>query len=113
MIENYSFGSITINGKTYTSDVIVTPEKVDDSWQRKESHNVYMEDIKEAVKQNPEVMVFGTGDPGLMKVIPETEEYIKSKGIEMIAKPSAQAMGDYNRLEEEGKKVVGLFHLTC
>ncbi len=113
MIESYSFGFITINGKTYNSDVIVIPKKVDDSWWRKEGHKVYREDIEEIVKQNPKIMVFGTGEPGLMKVLPETEEYIKSKGIEIITKPSAQALEEYNRLEKEGKKVVGLFHLTC
>lgn len=33
-IEDYEFGRITIDGATYTSDVIIRPEGVDDSWWR-------------------------------------------------------------------------------
>lgn len=114
MIEEYHFGSITIDGKTHSSDVINTSGKVD-PWWREESHRVYIEDIKKVAETEPppEVMVFGTGDPGLMKTLPETEKYIKSKRIWIIIKPSRQAVEEYNKLEKEGKKVVGLFHLTC
>lgn len=38
-IENYNFGEIKIDGKTYTSDVIIYKDKVEDSWWRKEGHN--------------------------------------------------------------------------
>jgi hypothetical protein len=48
-----------------------------------------------------------------MRVLPEAEKYLKSKGIKIIIKPSVEAIEEYNKLEKEGKKVVGLFHLTC
>jgi len=31
-ISDYRFGRIVIDGKTYTSDVIVYPDRVDPSW---------------------------------------------------------------------------------
>jgi hypothetical protein len=38
MIDKYSFGSITIDGRTYDTDVIIYPERIDDRWWRKEGH---------------------------------------------------------------------------
>ena len=32
MIESYKFGEIVIDGTTYTSDVIIYPDNVDDKW---------------------------------------------------------------------------------
>ncbi|GAH97601.1 unnamed protein product, partial [marine sediment metagenome] len=53
-IEEYKFGSITINGKTYEYDVEVrwTGEVL--KWWRGESHVVDVEDVKRAIEQNPE-----------------------------------------------------------
>ncbi len=48
-IEHYSFGKIIINGKTYTSDVIIYPEKVDSSWWRKQGHSLYIDDLKDVI----------------------------------------------------------------
>jgi hypothetical protein len=40
MIDNYEFGSITINGKTYNNDVIIRAEEfLNDKWWRKEGHD--------------------------------------------------------------------------
>ena len=44
-VEHYSFGRITIDGKTYTSDVIVIKGEVR-SWWRKEGHRVALDDIR-------------------------------------------------------------------
>ncbi|NIQ07644.1 MAG: hypothetical protein GWO20_18580, partial [Candidatus Korarchaeota archaeon] len=70
---------IVINGRRYTSDVIVFPDRVRDSWWRREGHRLHVEDIEGAVQEEkPEVLVVGTGYSGLMKVLPETENYLKS-----------------------------------
>ena len=47
MIESYKFGAIVINGKKYTSDIIVFPEHVIDGWWRKEGHRLHVEDIED------------------------------------------------------------------
>ena len=52
-IEHYSFGNITIDGQTYTSDVIIYPERVDASWWRKEGHNLQIEDLAGVIKAEP------------------------------------------------------------
>lgn len=120
MIEEYHFGSITINRKTYTHDVEVrwTDEVLD--WWRRESHLIDVEAVRRAVEQNPETIVIGTGEAGVARVTEEAQEFIQEKGIKLIVDRTEQATRTFNirkeeSEEEEGKqeKVIGLFHLTC
>jgi hypothetical protein len=111
-IERYSFGSITIDGRTYTSDVIIYPERVDASWWRKEGHNLNIVDLKDVINAKPEVLVVGTGSPGLMKVPKETLSHLESKGIEVHVSLTAKAVELFNDLQSE-RKVIAAFHLTC
>jgi len=119
MIEEYHFGSIKIDGKTYNHDVEVRWDKTVLKWWRKESHFVYLEDVKRAIEQNPEVII-GTGESGVTEVGEEAKKEIRSKGIELIIDVTEEAVKTFNVLleeseEEEGKqkRVIGLFHLTC
>jgi hypothetical protein len=111
-IERYSFGSITIDGRTYTSDVIIYPERVDASWWRKEGHILNIVDLKDIINAKPEVLVVGTGSPGLMKVPKETLSHLESKGIEVHVSLTANAVELFNNLQSE-RKVIAAFHLTC
>ncbi|MFQ6085295.1 MAG: Mth938-like domain-containing protein [Candidatus Bathyarchaeia archaeon] len=112
MIDSYTFGRIVVNGKTYTNDVIVYPQFVDGRWWRKEGHRLCIDDIRSIVDRRPEVLVIGTGHSGLMKVLPETKEYVESKGIELVAQKTTEACDTYNRLLKS-KRVVAALHLTC
>ena len=120
MIEEYKFGSIIINGKIYDYDVEVRWTGEILKWWRKEGHIVNVEDIKRAVEQNPNTIVVGTGESGLVKVSEAAKNFIKEKGIELIIDVTEQATKTFNIIneeseEEEGEqnKVIGLFHLTC
>ena len=106
MIDSYDFGVMVINGKRYTSDVIVFPEKIIDGWWRREGHKVYTEDLKE-------ILVIGTGYYGLMKISPEASEALKSHEIELVAQPTGEAYQTFNKLLKSNKRVAGAFHLTC
>ncbi|MDH5754188.1 MAG: Mth938-like domain-containing protein [Candidatus Bathyarchaeota archaeon] len=115
MIDSYDFGVIVINGKRYTSDVIVFPERVIDGWWRREGHRLCVEDLKEIFKREPkpEVLVVGTGYYGLVKVSPEVENALKSHGIELVAQPTREACQTFNELLKSNRRVAGTFHLTC
>jgi len=112
MIDSYEFGHIVINGKHYHSDVIIYPDRVDDHWWRKEGHLLLPEDLKEVVKENPEILVIGTGNSGLMKVPSATLNWIKSKKIEVRIEPTQTACHTYNQLCSS-HKVIAALHLTC
>ena len=120
MIEEYKFGSITIDNKIYHQDVEVrwTDEVLD--WPRKESHVIDVEDVIRALEQNPETIVIGIGESGVARVTEEAQKTITSRGIKLIIDHTEQATKTFNVIkedsfEEEGRqeKVVGLFHLTC
>jgi len=115
LIESYEFGAMVINGKRYTSDVIVLPERVIDDWWRKEGHRLHIEDLKEILKQEPkpEVLIVGTGYYGLVKIPREIENTLESHGIELIAQPTKEACQTFNIILKSNKPVVGAFHLTC
>ncbi len=112
MIDTYTFGRITVDGKTYKSDVIIYPERVNSSWWRKEGHNLCLEDLEEVLLFKPEVLVIGKGKPGLMKVSPAAAEQIRRQGIEVYAEPTEKAVRLYNEICTR-KKAVAALHLTC
>ena len=112
MIDSYSFGRMVIDGKTYTSDVILYPDKVDDSWWRKSGHLLQKEDLRDVIQYNPEILIVGTGTYGLMKILDETKQFLEAEGIELISGKTKEAYKIYNELKDK-KKVVAAFHITC
>ena len=120
MIEEYHFGSITINGETYGYDVEVRWTEEVLEWRRKESHIIDVADVKRAVEKEPEMIIIGTGESGVARVTENAQKFIKEKAIELVIDKTPEAVKTFNiikedSLEEEGrqKKVIGLFHLTC
>jgi hypothetical protein len=112
MIDSYQFGEIVINRRRYSSDVIIYPDRVKDDWWRKEGHQLCIDDLEDVIEENPDVIVVGKGSPGLMRVLPETEKYINSKGIRLIVLSTEEACKTYNQLASS-QKVIALLHLTC
>ena len=113
MIDEYHFGLITINGKTYGSDVIVHGEKlINDRWWRGEGHNIAIEDLKDLPKKF-EILVIGNGASGVCQVPDETIDYVKKTGADVIVQMTGEAVKTYNQFLSDGKDVVGAFHLTC
>ncbi len=113
MIEEYEFGRIVIQGKLYTSDVIVHKNGVEEGWWRKEGHKVCMDDIKRILNLKPEIVVFGTGAYGRVKVEDDVIEYLKKKGIDVYVLKTAEAVKLFESMLKQGKNVVLAAHLTC
>ena len=113
MIDSYGFGRIVIDGKKYTSDVIIFPDRVMSGWWRKEGHRLHTNDLGEVLKEKGEMLIVGTGYFGLMKVPTETEKFMKGEGFELIIQPTREACETYNSLVKSGKKVIAALHLTC
>jgi hypothetical protein len=111
-IEHYSFGRIIIDGKTYTSDVIIYPGRVDSSWWRKEGHNLQVVDLGDVINAKPQVLVIGTGSSGAMRVSRDTISHLESKGIEVHVERTDKAVELFNKLQKD-KIVIAALHLTC
>lgn len=112
-IAAYRFGKIDINGRTYTSDVIITPERVLDSWWRHEGHRLAVPDLSDVVAAKPDVVVIGTGYFGRMSVSGEARQYLQSQGIQLLEARTREAVQELNRLQHTHQRVVGALHLTC
>ena len=112
-IETFTFGSIVIDGKRYTSDLIIYPDgRVVTSWRRKRGHRLLGDDIVELVDSQPEVIIAGTGVSGLVKPEKELQETLQKKSIEFLAAPNQKAMELFNDLSSK-KRIGACFHLTC
>jgi hypothetical protein len=111
-IDSYSFGRITIDGRPYTSDVIIYPGRVDGSWWRKEGHRLQLADLADVLADPPEVLVVGIGASGVMKVDPEVERRMAELGVRLVARRSFEACEEFNRLAATAR-TVACIHLTC
>jgi len=111
-IDSYSFGKITVDGKSFSSDVIIYRDRVYSPWWRKEGHRLGVADLSEVIKAGPEVLIIGTGASGVMKVPEETISALTAEGIEVRVERTPKAVELFNSMA--GKKIViAALHLTC
>jgi hypothetical protein len=112
-IDEYTFGKITIDGHTYTSDVIITPETVIDSWWRKQGHRLDKTDLEKIIDTNPDCLLVGTGYYGRMDIPQETIQYLQSKNIQIEYAPTGDAIEQLSKLQNKCARIVAALHLTC
>lgn len=114
MIEKYESGHlIRIDGQTYHNDVKIIDGQVKGNWWRQEGHRLAQEDISDILEKRPDILVIGTGYAGRMHVPDSTRKAVLGHGIQMQAEKTDSAVRTFNRLNKEGRKVAGAFHLTC
>lgn len=112
-IENYRFGSMRIDGVTYSRDLKIINNDVKPDWRRKNGHVVTRGDLADILEAEPEIVVLGKGSPGQMKPEPQLEHELEKKGIKLIARPTEEAAAEFNRLLQDDRKIAAGFHLTC
>lgn len=113
MIEQSAFGSIQIDGRTYTTDVLVYPDgRVVDNWWRRHGHRLALEDLEGLLAAGPDVIVIGAGVYGRVQPEPELENALRQRGVELVMEPTAAAAARFNELQSRQKTAAG-FHLTC
>jgi hypothetical protein len=123
MFEKTRFGSITISGKKYKHDLYLN---VDGNFtKRDKSHSERIDghrelskwEIENIIQQNPEVLIIGMGQSGVLPMSQETESWLEStlkdKQIQLIKERTPLILDKVNNLIREGKKVAGIFHTTC
>lgn len=113
IIGAYRFGRVDVDGHAYTSDVIITPERVLDTWWRQEGHNLAAGDLAAVVAAKPDIVVVGTGYFGRMAVSEDARRYLEEQGIRVRVARTRQAVDDFNQLQDQQARVVAALHLTC
>jgi hypothetical protein len=112
MIEFYSFGRMIVEGSVFTSDLIIFPERIHESWWRESGHRLCLQDVEDVFKSQPEVFVVGTGFYGLMKVEEEVRQYAHTNEVHLFIEKTKKAVERFNEISPK-KRTVGAFHLTC
>jgi hypothetical protein len=113
MIERYAFGRIAIDGQTFTSDLIVSPERVWEGWWRQQGHRLSTADLDEVFAADPQVLIVGTGMMGRLQVPEATRRDVEERGIDLRVLPTGKAWVLYNELATGNCAVVAALHLTC
>ena len=112
-ISNYSFGHIEVDGLAYSSDVVITPEAVQDGWWRKEGHNLAIEDLDKIIAAKPDTLIIGSGCYGRMRVPAVTRSFLTGRGIRLEVVQTSEAVEVFNKLQQKYARVVAALHLTC
>ena len=111
-IDSYEFGAVIIDGQSYRTDLLIWPGRIKPDWWRQEAHLLQLPDVAEALAAAPQVLVVGTGAYGRMELDPELVSYLRERGIELVAGPTAEACQRLNELD--GKRLLAAaLHLTC
>ena len=117
-INSTDFGSIIIDDKKY-NQVLIIGEKVEEREYDKlkdffgTSHKIGDWEVNELLRDNPEIILIGTGQNGMLAVDTKVIETISKKGIELIIEKTPEVIITYNKKIQEGKRVNALIHTTC
>lgn len=82
-------------------------------WWRESGHRLTLADLDLILDQPPQILVVGTGSPGLMKPDANLVSELLVKGITVRVLPTKKAVDEYNHLLTKGELVAACFHLTC
>ncbi len=117
LIDKTSFGSITINGKTFQHDVIIClngnvknrKENLSSTTVYK-SHVVSLEEAKNIYEDGAKRLIIGSGQYGIVKLSEEAKDFFSEKNCLIDLIPTPEAIQKWNEVRES---VIGLFHVTC
>ncbi|MEM7822858.1 MAG: MTH938/NDUFAF3 family protein [Candidatus Aenigmatarchaeota archaeon] len=110
-IDSTSFGEITIDGKTYDSDMIVWWDgKVE---YREKSHVFGLDEYARIATRRPECIIIGTGQMGIVRIEQQVFDMAREQGIEIYVETSPKAIKIFNAFVNSGKKTVAVIHVTC
>jgi hypothetical protein len=113
VIEYFTSGCIVIHEVTYTADVIIWPEGVDDARWRLEGHRLAKEDLEPILNKEPDILIIGTGPQGELQVPADVIDYMEQCCEQVYVEPTEQACARYNDVCDKPLRVTAGLHLTC
>ena len=117
-INSTSFGEIVIDNKKYGQVIIVGDQIEERDWEMLEktfgtTHRLGDWEKEKLLEDDPQIIIVGTGQEGVLKVDSSFIDLLKKKGIEFYIVPTPQAVKIYNEKIQEKKKINALIHTTC
>jgi hypothetical protein len=111
-IERYRFGSVVVDGREYTEDILVFPDRPPARWWRTEGHLLRLEDVEEALVSLPEVLIIGSGSHECLQIAPEVWSRTRELGVELLVFDTRTACRTFNEVLPR-RRAVAVLHLTC
>ena len=113
MFQWVTFGKAKYDGAVFSEDIIVSTDG--DVYSRvSKGLLVTPEELDASIDENTKTVVVGTGHYGVVKVTPEAMSYLKDSKIELVEKPTPDAIEYYNkRMSVKGRKpkITAIIHL--
>lgn len=120
MFQENKFGMVKFGGKDYSHDIVIhTDDRVEkrnkDISRRKydTSHILSAEEVTDLLDENPEVIIIGRGQSGMLKIGKDTAELLSEKKVKLVDPPTPEAIEEFNKLKNQGKRVAAVIHITC
>lgn len=112
-IEDYKFGSITIDGKNYRQDIMVNKGKIElrdkKGTENYSGHAPLL--ITENIPWDCEILIVGTGASSVMEVDMKVIKESRKRDIKLVMLSTPAAIEAYNLADQA--KTNSVFHLTC
>ena len=112
--EDFSFGSIQIDGNTYEHDVVIDRGEV--SKRKKKASKKFRDEfghtplsLEEKIPWKCHRLVIGTGT-GRLPVMKEVQSEAKRRKVELIIVTTVEAI---NELKRKPKNTNAILHVTC
>lgn len=114
-IDQFSFGSIRIDGTTYEHDVVIDRGRV--SKRRKQPSKMFRDSfghtplsVQESIPWDCERLVVGTGAAGSLPIMDDVTAEADRRGVELVSLPTEDAI---RALQDQPKHANAILHLTC
>jgi len=114
-IQNYSFGSIQIDGRTYWGDVVIEGSSVrkrdrNPSQKYRERYGHTPLSLEEQIPWNCKHLIIGTGKMGEMPVMEEVIQEARRRGVKLTIVPTDEAV---RLLRRRPNGTNAILHLSC
>lgn len=115
-IDNYAFGSITIDREVYHKDLWIIDgsiKKRDKSIAKSKfgtSHIISRKELKKVLTPKTKRIIIGSGNLGLVSLTDKAQKYVREQGIEVEMYKTGELIQRNIEIRETD---AGIIHLTC
>ena len=113
--ENFTFGSIQIDGVVYEHDLVIDRGEI--RKRKKKASKEYQaayghppRSIKEDIPWHCRRLVVGTGAQGALPIMDEVKAEAERRHVELLSLPTAEAIAILNA---SGRATNAILHVTC
>ena len=113
--ENFSFGSLKVDGKTYEKDLVIDRGEIRE--RKKKPSKRFRDEFghtplstEEKIPWKCHRLVIGTGAHGNLPVMDEVKNEAKRRKVELVILPTRDAV---EALNKDGEGTNAILHVTC